>query len=57
MTITFILPALIALIGLILYMLPLAKASEVGRLMFFAGILAICMGQLGDHTGVALHHR
>ena len=52
MSIYLALPAAIAIIGLILYLLPLAKASEIGRLMFFAGTLAICLGHWGDRTGI-----
>lgn len=41
MQITLYLPLIIALIGLVVYALASsAKAAEIGRLMFFAGLVA-----------------
>jgi hypothetical protein len=35
---------IIALVGLVVYILTGGKASELGRLSFFAGLLAFLMG-------------
>jgi Na+/phosphate symporter len=41
---------LIALAGLVIYMISSnAKVAEVGRLLFFAGLLAVCL-LLGGHV-------
>ena len=43
------LPLIICLAGLILYLLPLkeAKVTEVGRIAFWVGLLAVLLGWKG----------
>jgi len=43
MTINLALPAIVAIVGLLLYGLTSGKVSEVGRVAFFAGLLALLM--------------
>lgn len=45
MTINMI-PIVIMILGLLMYCLvPHAKAQEIGRIMFFCGLLSVCLGQ------------
>ena len=59
MTITLLLPAIVALLGVLIYFVAAnPKLSEVGRIMFAAGMIAICLGQWGDVTArPAIHER
>ena len=43
-----LLPLLISLIGLILYATSNTKLAEIGRIMFFAGLLAFLLGYHGQ---------
>lgn len=48
MTITATIPLLVSLVGALLYVLSgNAKLSEIGRLSFFAGLLATCLAVAG----------
>lgn len=41
---TALLPALVALVGLVIYVLASnPKAAEIGRIMFGAGLLVVCL--------------
>lgn len=58
MTITLVLPAIIAILGLLLYFFSdNVKRQEVGKIMFAAGVFAICFGNFGEWTGVRLRGR
>lgn len=39
-----VLLVVVALVGLVLWMAPAGKASEVGRALFFCAMLALCFG-------------
>lgn len=43
MTMTLLFPILLAIIGALLYALANGKASELGRLTFMAGVIAIAL--------------
>lgn len=59
MTIVLLLPAIVAIVGALLYFAATnAKISELGRIMFAAGMIAICLGQWGElATRPAIHDR
>lgn len=40
----FVLLVIVALVGLLLWMLAPGKAAELGRVLFFCAFLAICFG-------------
>lgn len=40
---------ILALLGLLLFAFADGKASEVGRLIFFAAALALCLGGTSSH--------
>ena len=42
------LPVIVLVLGLLLYVLPVnAKLQELGRIMFFCGLLALCFAYAG----------
>ena len=60
MTIVLLLPAIVAVVGVLIYFAATnPKLSEVGRVMFAAGMIGICVGvRWGDlETRPALHER
>lgn len=55
MTLTALLPALVALIGMLVYALSSnAKVAELGRLAFFAGLLVFLFETSHDVTHLSL---
>ncbi len=53
----FWLPLLVAIVGLLVYILAAnPKASELGRLMFFCGVLVVTLAYGGHALGVGDTH-
>jgi hypothetical protein len=59
MTITLLLPAIVAIVGALVYLVAgNPKLAEIGRIMFAAGMIAICFVQYGDVVArAAIHER